>query len=413
MNEHLHLWRRLVPAYAAGYFLSYGLRSVNAVIAPELMRELSITAAGLGLLTSAYFLAFGLFQLPLGLLLDRFGPRRVEAALLMVAAAGCVLFGIGTSLVTLAVARALIGLGVSACLMASFKAFSQWFPAERLPSLTATIMVAGGLGALSVSVPVEAALPVFGWRGMFFLFAALLVMASGFLMTVPDHATAGSRESFGKQIRTLGGIYGNRVFWRFAPQGCLISGGFMAIQGLWAVPWLMEVNGATRSDAAGVLFLMGLAMLAGFVFVATCSGWLARRNITPMMLLTAGMGLALVVELAIILGLAPSAWLWPLLGLSFSLSNIAYSQLTAAFPIAISGRVNTALNLMVFVGAFGLQWGIGAAVDAFAAGGMARPDAFRATFATLLAVQGLAFAWFLVPVKRVDWLRGGSIASSG
>lgn len=413
MNEHLHLWRRLVPAYAAGYFLSYGLRSVNAVIAPELMRELSITGAGLGLLTSAYFLAFGLFQLPLGLLLDRFGPRRVEAALLMVAAAGCVLFGIGTSLVTLAVARALIGLGVSACLMASFKAFSQWFPAERLPSLTATIMVAGGLGALSVSVPVEAALPVFGWRGMFFLFAALLVMASGFLMTVPDHAAAGSRESFGEQIRTLGGIYGNRVFWRFAPQGCLISGGFMAIQGLWAVPWLMEVNGATRSDAAGVLFLMGLAMLAGFVFVATCSGWLARRNITPMMLLTAGMGLALVVELAIILGLAPSAWLWPLLGLSFSLSNIAYSQLTAAFPIAISGRVNTALNLMVFVGAFGLQWGIGAAVDAFAAGGMARPDAFRATFATLLAVQGLAFAWFLVPVKRVDWLRGGSIASSG
>jgi predicted MFS family arabinose efflux permease len=406
MKEHIHLWRRLVPAYAAGYFLSYGLRSVNAVIAPELMQELSITAAGLGLLTSAYFLAFGLFQLPLGLLLDRFGPRRVEAALLIVAAAGCALFGIGTTLVTLAVARALIGLGVSACLMASFKAFSQWFPAERLPSLTATIMVAGGLGALSASVPVEAALPVFGWRGMFFLFAGLLVMTAGFLMTVPDHAAGGHRESFGKQIRTLGQIYGNRIFWRFGPQGCLISGGFMAIQGLWAVRWLIEVNGATRSDAASVLFLMGLAMLAGFIFVATCSGWLARRNIAPMTLLTAGMGLALVVELAIILGLARSAWLWPLLGLSFSLSNIAYSQLTAAFPLAISGRVNTALNLMVFVGAFGLQWGIGAAVDAFAAGGLARPNAFRVTFAALLAAQGLAFAWFLVPVIRVNWPRG-------
>lgn len=412
MNEHLHLWRRLVPAYAAGYFLSYGLRSVNAVIAPELMRELSITAAGLGLLTSAYFLAFGLFQLPLGLLLDRFGPRRVEAALLLVAAAGCALFGSGTTLVALAVARALIGLGVSACLMASFKAFSQWFPVERLPSLTATIMVAGGLGALSASVPVEAALPVLGWRGMFFLFAGLLVMSAGFLLTVPDHAADGQRESFGMQIRTLGGIYGNRTFWRFAPQGCLISGGFMAIQGLWAVPWLMEVNGATRSDAAGVLFLMALAMLTGFVFVATCSGWLARRNIAPMALLTTGMGLGLVVELAIILGLARSAWLWPLLGLSFSLSNIAYSQLTAAFPIAISGRVNTALNMLVFVGAFGLQWGIGAAVEAFAAGGMARANAFRLTFAVLLAAQGLAFAWFLLPVKRVNGSRGGPVASS-
>lgn len=400
MNEHPRLWFRLVPAYAAGYFLSYGLRSVNAVIAPELMHELDITASGLGLLTSAYFLAFGLFQLPLGLLLDRFGPRRVEAALLLVAAAGAALFAVGTSLQTLALGRALIGLGVSACLMASFKAFSQWFPTDRLPSLTATIMVAGGLGALSASVPVAAALPVLGWRGVFWLVAALLLLASAYLMTVPDHGVGGPRESLGQQLRSLGGIYGNRVFWRFAPQGCVIVGGFMAIQGLWAVPWLMEVNGATRADAAGVLFLMSLAMLLGFLFVATCSGWLARRGIRPMALLTAGMGLALVVELAIVLGLAGPTWLWPVLGLSFSLGNIAYSQLTAAFPVALSGRVNTALNLLVFVGAFGLQWGIGAAVDAFSAGGLARADAFRATLAVLLVAQVLAFAWFLVPVRR-------------
>jgi len=173
----------------------------------------------------------------------------------------------------------------------------------------------------------------------------------------------------------------------------------MAIQGLWAVPWLMEVDGATRSDAAGVLFLMSLAMLVGFLFVATCSGWLSQRGIRPMLLLTVGMGLALVVEVGIVLGLAPAAWLWPLLGLSFSLGNIAYSQLTAAFPVALSGRVNTALNLLVFVGAFGLQWGIGAAVDALSGSGMARAEAFRATLAALLVVQALAFAWFLVPVK--------------
>lgn len=400
-NAHVRLWFRLVPAYAAGYFLSYGLRSVNAVIAPELMHELDITATGLGLLTSAYFLAFGLFQLPLGLLLDRFGPRRVEAALLLVAAAGAALFALGTTLPALALGRALIGLGVSACLMASFKAFSQWFPNDRLPSLTATIMVAGGLGALSASVPVAAALPLMGWRGVFWLVAALLVLASGFLLTVPDHGARAGRETLGQQIRSLGGVYGNRVFWRFAPQGCVIVGGFMAIQGLWAVPWLMEVNGVTRADAAGVLFLMSLAMLAGFLFVATCSRWLARRGIAPMALLRAGMGLALVVELAILLGLAPAVWLWPFLGLSFSLGNIAYSQLAAAFPVALSGRVNTALNLMVFVGAFGLQWGIGAAVDAFAASGMGRADAFRSTLGGLLVVQVLAFAWFLVPVKAV------------
>ena len=395
MHPYLHLWRRLVPAYAAGYFLSYGLRSVNAVIAPELIRDLGITSADMGLLTSAYFLAFGLVQLPLGLLLDRFGPRRVEAALLLLAAAGCALFGAGQTLTTLVLGRALIGVGVSSCLMASFKAFSQWFPVERLPSLTATIMVAGGLGALCASVPVEAALPMLGWRGMFFLFAALLVASAGFVLTVPDKPALAQSEPLGQQIRTLLGIFGKRVFWRFAPQGCLSSGGFMAVQGLWAVPWLMEVNGAVRADAAGVLFLLGLAMLSGFVFVASCSRWLSRNGVAPMTLLTFGIGIGLLVEAAIIADLARPAWLWPMLGLSFSLSNIAYSQLSAEFPVELSGRVNTALNLMVFVGAFGLQWGIGALVDGLTVGGVARAQAFRITFSVLLVLQALAFGWYL------------------
>jgi len=399
MNTPAALWFRLVPAYALGYFLSYALRSVNAVIAPELMRELDMTAAGLGLLTSSYFLAFGLFQLPLGLLLDRFGPRRVEAVLLLLAAAGCTLFGLGETTQTLALARALIGLGVSACLMASFKAFSQWFSAEQLPSLTATIMIAGGLGALSASVPVEAALPLLGWRGLFFMCAALLVAATAYLMTVPDKAVSTQRETIAQQLSALRQIYTDRRFWRFAPQGCLAVGGFMAIQGLWAVPWLMQVNGLTRGDAASVLLGLALAMLAGFLFVATCALWLARHGVSPMTLLIAGMGLGLAAELAIILNLAPPMWLWPLLGISFSLSNIAYSQLTAAFPVALAGRVNTALNLLVFVGAFGLQWGIGATIDGVNSTGMSRTDAFKLTFSVLLAAQALAYLWFLLPVQ--------------
>ena len=397
MKQSARLWFQLVPAYAAGYFLSYGLRSINAVIAPELMRDMGINSTGLGLLTSTYFLAFGLFQLPLGLLLDRFGPRRVEAALLLLAAAGCALFGLGTTLATLIVARALIGLGVSACLMASFKAFSQWFPVQSLPSLTATIMIAGSLGALSASVPAEAALPLLGWRGIFHLFAVLLAITAVFIMRLPDHADSAPQESLRNQIRTLMGILGHRVFWRFAPQSCLTSGGFMAIQGLWAVPWMMEVNGVSRSHAANVLFLTGLAMLAGYLFIATCTSALVRQGIRPMAILRTGLILALAVELALILNLAQPSWLWPLLGLSFSLTTLAYSQLSAVFPVSVSGRVNSALNLMMFAGAFGLQWGIGAAVEYFAATGMARSAAFVLTFTVLLVAQALAFVWFVLP----------------
>ena len=158
------MWLRLFLPFAAGYFLSYLYRTANAVIGPVLARDLGLGDNALGLLTSTYFLAFGAAQLPLGMLLDRFGPRRVEAALLLIAAAGAAVFAWSDTLAGLAVGRALIGLGVSACLMASFKAFSQWFPPERQASLTGWIMASGGLGALAAAKPLELALGFAGWR---------------------------------------------------------------------------------------------------------------------------------------------------------------------------------------------------------------------------------------------------------
>jgi len=398
MTAPSRLWLRIVPAFALGYFLSYGLRSVNAVIAPEIMRDLQVTASDLGLLTSAYFLGFGLFQIPLGLLLDHYGPRRVEAVLLVVASVGCVIFAAGESLATLTFGRTLIGLGVSACLMASFKAFSQWFPMERMPALTATIMVAGGLGALSASLPVAMLLAWLGWRGVLLLVAVLLLLSSAFLLTVPDRTEPSGAAGLRQQLQSLVAIYGNRVFWRYAPQASLAVSGFMALQGLWSVPWLMTVNGLSRGEAAQLLFVVALAMLGGFFFVATCSGWLSRHGILPRHLLTSGMGLALVAGWAIVMNIGSPQWMWPLLGLAFSLSNLAYPLLTAAFPVALSGRVNTALNLMAFVGAFTLQWGFGASVDLLQGWGLNPARAFQFTLAALVSAQLLAYVWFLRPL---------------
>ena len=158
------LWIRLFLPFAAGYFLSYLFRTVNAVIGPVLARELALPDNALGLLTSTYFLAFGAAQLPLGILLDRYGPRRVEAGLLLLAASGAAVFALSDTLAGLATGRALIGLGVAACLMASFKAFSMWFPPERQASLTGWIMASGGLGALAASKPLELALGFASWR---------------------------------------------------------------------------------------------------------------------------------------------------------------------------------------------------------------------------------------------------------
>lgn len=395
----MNLWRRVFAPFAAGYFLSYLLRNANAVISPELTHDLGLAAADLGLLTSAYLLAFGAFQLPLGILLDRFGPRRVEAGLLLVCAAGCALFATGHALPQLTLGRALIGLGVSACLMASFKAFSLWFPIERQASLNAAIMAAGGLGALAASSPLGALLPLLGWRGIFLALAALAVAAAGLILTTPEKPAAHGPETLRRQLAGMATIFGSRAFWRFAPQTTFIVGGFMALQGLWAVPWLMTVNGATREAAAFHLLLMAGAQLAGFLAIAFFVQRLARAGVPPARLLTFGMGGGLLAILGIVLDLAPSWLLWPALGLVFSVGNLAYALLTAEFPVALAGRANTALNLGAFVGAFGIQWLFGVAVDAFQAAGLAPAAAYRAGMAGLLVLQTAGWSWFLAGGK--------------
>lgn len=394
------LWLRVFAPFAGGYFLSYALRTVNAVIAPDLSRELALSAADLGLLTSAYFLAFGAFQIPLGMLLDRFGPRRVEAALLLFTAAGCTLFGLGKGLVQLGVARALIGLGVSACLMASFKSFSQWFATERQPSLMAAIMVAGTLGALSASVPLELALPLFGWRGVFFALAALSVVVAAGIMSVPDHSHGIATDGLADQFRGVARVFASPVFWRFAPQSCFVVGGFMALQGLWAVPWLITVNGYSRLTAAEHLFSMNLALLAGYLALATLATPLARRGIKPIMVLAGGSALAVLLGVGILLEVGPTSVLWSLLGLSVCVGNLAYPLLTSHFPPQLTGRVNTALNLLTFTGAFGVQWGFGAVADLVQASGAQPVQGFRAAFVLLIALQAAACVWFMLDLRR-------------
>jgi MFS family permease len=391
----MHLGLRLFLPFAAGYFLSYLLRNVNAVIAPELTRELGVSAADLGLLTSAYLLTFSAFQLPLGVLLDRYGPRRVEATLLLFAAAGSAWFALGTSLGELAMARAVIGLGVCACLMAAFKAFSLWFPVERLPSLYAAVMVAGGLGALTATTPLAWVAPMLGRQGLFMVLAALAVLAALGVYSTPDKPAAAAGGTLERQLRELGQVLRSREFWRFAPMTATGLGAFVALQGLWAVPWLMQVGGHTREVAAFHLLLTTLAMVCGFLGTAVFIGPLRRRGLAPGRVMVIGNALGLVVLLAVWRGTGNTQVLWFVLGMTFALGNLAYAEITSRFAPTLAGRVNTALNLVTFVGAFSIQWGYGVMLDGLQAAGWTIADSHRAAFVTLLALQVAGLGWFL------------------
>lgn len=395
MAAMINPWPRVFAPFAAGYFLSYLLRNANAVISPELTRDIGLTAADLGLLTAAYLLAFGAFQLPLGILLDRYGPRRVETVLLILCAAGCALFASGDALPQLTLGRALIGLGVSACMMASFKAFSLWFPIERQASLNAALMAAGGLGALAASSPLGAMLPILGWRGIFAVLGVFALVAAALIFTTPEKTTSHAPETLRQQWAGLGTIFASRVFWRFAPQTTFIVGGFMAIQGLWAMPWLLTVSGLSREAATFHLLLMAAAQLTGFLAIAFFVQRLARAGMPPQRLLTVGMAIGLLVMLGLLLDLAPAWLLWPALGLVFSVGNLAYALLSGQFPVSLAGRANTALNLGAFIGAFVIQWLFGVIVDAGQAAGLSAENAYRISLAGLLALQTMGWGWFV------------------
>lgn len=392
----MNRWLRIFLPFALGYWLSYFVRNVNAVIVPELARDLDIGTSDLGLLTSVYLLFFGAAQLPLGLLLDRYGARRVEAVLLLVAAGGCGLFALGTTLVQLTIARALIGIGVAACLMAAFKAFGDWFGRERQASLNAAVMLAGVLGGLTATSPLAWAVPVFGWRGLFAVLALLAMGAAGLIFSIPEMPRPVVSASIRQQVAELLGVVKSRSFWRYALPAGIFIGGFIALQGLWAVPWLMQFSSLSRSAAAHHLLLMSLGLLFGYFLIATRMDWAARRGLSAERLLRCGLGLGLCVTLFIVLGLGPSAPLWFALGLAFSVANLVYSQLQGHFEPVLAGRVNTALNLMVFVGAFGIQWGFGAAVEVLQAAGYAASVAYQIVFSVLLALQAASWLWLVL-----------------
>lgn len=390
---------RVTIPFALGYFLSYVFRTVNAVIAPELIGELQLSSSSLGLLTSAYFLTFAFFQLPLGVLLDRYGPRRVEAALLVVAACGALLFARAESLAGLVAGRALIGLGVSACLMAAFKAFVLWYPNARLPLVNGVQMAAGGLGALCATVPVQSALQYLDWRQLFLLLGvATLAVALLLFKLVPEASAEGGSVSLTEQILGLKQIFSNQNFWRIAPWTVASQAAFLSIQGLWSGPWLRDVAGLGETAAARLLLLIAAAMVAGFLL----SGWIAERlsrfSIPTMTVAAAGMtGFMAVQLLTIVWGSVHPALIWGLWGFFGSSGILPYAALSQSFPKQMTGRVNTGLNLMVFLSAFAAQWGIGVVISFWpvSAAGRYSEAGYQAGFGLMLGLQLLGLAWYL------------------
>lgn len=407
MNQNpLSLLLKVFLPFAAGYFLSYLYRVVNAVISADLVTDIHIGPSALGLLTATYFISFASFQLPLGVLLDRFGPRKTESILLLFAAGGAYIFSQAQTLTGLIVGRAFIGFGVSACLMAAFKAYTMWFPREKWPMINGFQMASGGLGALAATSPVELMLGVTDWRTIFVVLSVLtLTVAILVFFVVPEKEGVAKGESLRGQLRGIREVFTSMQFWRAAPLTTMSQASFLSIQGLWSGPWLRDVARLDRSESASVLFMVALAMIAGFISLGSIAERLNRRGVPVITTAVAGMGTFLLVQSVLTFG--PASWaqaVWIVFGFFGTAGIISYAALTQAFPVQLSGRVTTGINLLVFVTAFIAQWAIGVIIEMWpiASDGSYAMQGYRAGFGMMLVIQVAALCWYFYAGRFIN-----------
>ncbi len=388
---------RIFLVFALGYFLSYALRTVNAALAPMLATDLSLTAGALGWLTSAYFLAFAVMQIPVGIWLDRYGARRTEAALLIVAAIGAGVVALGDSLWSISLGRVLIGMGVAPCLMAPYAYFRRCFAPEQQPRLVMGMLLMGAAGALLATQPALTLANSVGWRQFFVIASGLLLLSATaiyFLTTDADRLTHTPAKSDQKADFITLSVH--PVMLRCIPVCIFTIGGFAALQTLWAGPWLTQVLGMDPGQASMVLLYLNAGLMASYLVMSTISPILLRSGLSlfrqSMIALT---WLPLIFALMIVWQGSFSWICWLLLTPVIPAMYLLQTQTALEFPGHVAGRVLTTFNLMTFGGTFIVQWGIGLAVDLFIARGHSQSNALRLAFAGLVVLQVMSLGWFI------------------
>ena len=385
------LFARVTLPLAVFGLINQAARTVMAIIGPVLAVEFALSASELGLLAACMLAAYALAQLPGGMALDRVGARNVQAALSLVTAAGFALFALAESFATLVVARLIVGVGISAGLMAIIKANAQWFVPAKVALVTGIAVSIGGLGSVLSTVPVAAALPVLGWRGILWVLCGLsAATAFWILLSVPHRG--GSKSAIRTELAVMGSILRSRVFWRFAPAVAMLSVLNFAYLGLWAGPWLRDVAGYDSRQSATTLLAYTLTMMAGALVVGAATSRAKALGLPPMrvtLVCTAGqvvaqIGLVLQPAAPLVVG-----GLWMLFAFCVAGATAGYITVGQMFPPEQTARVATAVNTLTLVGAFVLQAAVGWVLDFWPrteSGGW-DPRGYSAALAFSLALQ--------------------------
>ena len=393
---------RVFLAFAFAYFLSTLVRAITATLSPTLIDEFSLQARDLGLLAGGYFLGFAFTQLPMGRWLDRHGPRKVLCAMLLFAVLGSVTFSVATEFNHLLIARLLTGVGVSACLMAPLTGFRRWLPATSQVRANSWMLMTGSLGMLASTLPVQWLLPAIGWRPIFLGVAVLNVVAIAWLWrqipnwntdeaSRPSAPTASSEGLWQSYVP----VWRNRYFQRLAPFAFFVYGGMIAMQTLWAGPWMIKVSGYSPLESATGLFWINVVMLFTFWGWGLVTPRLALMGWDANRLMAWGLPLNLLaVAWLVVQGPGTGALAWSVYFVTCSIVSLAQPAIGLAFPSHLAGRALSAYNLLIFAGVFLMQWGFGWLIDLGAALDLSVPMRFQMAMACLGGTTVLSVLWF-------------------
>jgi len=397
---------RVFCFFALGYFVSYVFRGLNIGFAPFLIQEMGLSAADLGMLTSLYFLGFALVQIPAGAALDTWGPRRVNATLMLASAAGSVAYAFADGLPGLMLGRFLIGAGVGVSMGAGLQALAQHFPSHRVPVLNGAFIALGGLGGALVGTPLALLLDVATWRTISMAMAAFTILTAALILFgAVDASVKGAqrnRPSVGEQFRGTWQLLCSAPFWKLTLFPSVSAGMFYAVQSLWMKPYLLDVNRAGEVLTDGLVSTVGLAAVAGSLL----SGMLARRVERLGMSLTIYCGVCItmfvVFQIIIVLDLPlPRAFVWSCFGIFGACCVLVFAIFVSRYPPSVWGRVNTTFNMQVFMSTFAVQVAIGWIVEHWEplAPGVYPPQAHLTAWIFLLTLQIVSAAWYFWPSR--------------
>jgi MFS family permease len=389
--------------FAAGYYLAYLFRTINAAISPALGSEFGLDATDTGLLASVYFLVFGLMQIPIGVVLDRLGPRRVQAVLLVIAAGGATLFGSAASFPELVAARAMIGLGVAGSLMAGLKAVVTWFPKERVALANGWMIMLGSLGAVTATAPIDWLQNYVGWRSLFEILTIGTLVVSGFIyMVVPDRRGDTRIVTPAQKPFTVWSVFSDPRFLRVAPLSATCIGSAWALQSLWASAWFTDVEGFDGQSRMTHMLFMAVCLSVGALLLGGLADRLRKLSITTEVLLAGVGALFILAQLALVLRIhVPSFLPWSIVSIAGAATVLSFAAVADYFPKEFAARSNGALNVLHFGWAFAIQYGIGFVVGQWPSQEGHYPVvAYQTAFGLGLVFQAAALVWFAMP-----WIR--------